>query len=142
MMEKNSVLIEETLNAPAEKVWAALTQIDQLKQWYFDFPEFKPEVGFEFQFYGGDGGEQYLHLCKIIEVIEEKKLEYSWRYDGIEGISYISFELFPENERTRLTLAHIGLATFPKNHPDFKRENFEAGWTEIIGTSLKDFVEI
>jgi hypothetical protein len=27
------------------------------------------------------------------------------------------------------------------NNPDFDKKNFMAGWTQIIGTSLKDFVE-
>jgi hypothetical protein len=33
------------------------------------------------------------------------------------------------------------LETFQKNNPDFARESFAAGWTELIGTLLKQFVE-
>ena len=36
--------------------------------------------------------------------------------------------------------AYAGLETFPK-HPSFVRENFERGWSEIIGSSLKSFLE-
>ncbi len=67
---------ERIYNATVDKVWKAITDKDQMKQWYFDLAEFWPEAGFEFQFYGqGKEGEQYLHLCKITEVIKEKKLQ-------------------------------------------------------------------
>jgi len=141
-MEQNTISLEETFNAPVEKVWQAITDIDQLKIWYFDFPEFKPEVGFEFQFYGqGQGGEKFLHLCKVIEVEFEKKLQYSWRYDGFEGISFLTFELFPQDEKTILNFSHVGLATFPRNNPDFSIESFTQGWTQLLKSSLKNFVE-
>lgn len=142
MQNNEPFVIERTYNASTEKVWKAITDKDQMKQWYFDIANFKPEVGVEFEFYGGSPeGIQYRHLCKIIEVIKGKKLTYSWRYDGYEGNSYVTFELFPEGEKTRLKLTHKGLETFPANNPDFAKKNFAEGWNEIIGSILKDFVE-
>jgi len=136
------VIKEVLLNASASKVWKAITDKDEMKQWYFDLKEFKAEVGFEFQFYGGDEKKQWLHICKITEVIVEKKLTHSWKYAGYEGISYVTFELFPEGNKTRLKLTHTGLESFPVGEvPEFGRENFDEGWTSIIGTSLKEFVE-
>jgi uncharacterized protein YndB with AHSA1/START domain len=141
MQTESAFRIERTFNAKIKKVWHAITDKDAMKQWYFEFKEFRPEIGFEFSFSGGPEDRQYLHLCKITEVIPEKKLTYSWKYDGYAGISYVTFELFEEGEHTRLVLTHAGLESFPTDQPDFARENFEAGWNEIIGASLKDFVE-
>lgn len=135
------LVVEEILNAPVNRVWNAITDKDEMKRWYFDFAEFKPIVGFEFQFYGGTEEKQFLHLCKIIEVFPDQKLSYSWRYDGYTGNSVVIFELFEEGEQTRLKLTHEGLETFPSETRDFNRENFFAGWTYIIGTSLKEFVD-
>ena len=140
-MKQEPFVIERTLNAPIEKVWRAITDKDQMKQWYFDLADFKPEPGFEFQFVGGKDDRSYLHLCKITEVIPQKRLQYSWRYDGYEGISFVTFELFAEGNKTRLVLTHEGLETFPETNKDFAKENFAAGWTDIIGRSLKEFVE-
>ena len=136
-------IIERSLNAPRKRVWRAITNKDDMKKWYFDLPEFTPEVGFEFQFTGGqEGGIQYLHRCRVTEVIPEKKITYSWRYEGYEGMSHVTFELFDEgDQKTKIKLTHTGLDTFPKDNPDFDAKNFEAGWTEIIGTHLKNFVE-
>lgn len=141
LMKTEPVVIERTFDAPLQIVWRALTDIDQIKQWYFNLSEFKPEVGFEFQFLAGQDKKKYLHLCKITEVIPEKKLEYTWRYDGYEGLSCVSFELFGEGNKTKLKLTHKDLDTFPSSNPDLAQDNFEEGWTSIIGTSLKIFLE-
>ena len=124
-MANTPFVIERTFNAHISKVWKAITDKNEMKQWYFDLAEFKPEVGFEFQFKGGkDEYHQYLHLCKITEVAPEKMLTYSWRYDGYEGISYVTFELSSEGNNTRLKLTHKGLETFPTSNPDLPTENF------------------
>ena len=134
-------IIERTYNAPVEKVWKAITDKEQMKQWYFDIAEFKPVPGFEFQFYGeSPEGDKFLHLCKITEVIPNKKLSYSWRYEKYEGSSVVSFELFAEGSSTRVKLTHEGIHTF-KGHKNLAKESFAEGWTYILGTALKEFVE-
>lgn len=140
-MSNEPFVIERTFNAPAATLWKAITDKHEMKQWYFDLAEFKAEVGFEFQFSGGPSPErQYLHLCKVTEVVAGKKLAYSWRYDGYAGNSLVTFELFAEGNGTRIRLSHAGLETFPQE-PDFAENNFVEGWTDIIGRSLKEYVE-
>ncbi len=140
-MRAEPLIKEIKLNAPISKVWEAITDKEQMKKWYFDLVDFRPEVGFEFQFEGGDANKSYLHLCKVTEVIEGRKLTYSWRYDGYEGNSFVTWELFDENGKTRLKLTHAGLETFPESNPDLARKNFEMGWDEIIGKSLVNYLE-
>jgi len=134
------LVVERTFDAPVSLVWKALTDRDDIKQWSFDIREFAPEVGFEFQFYGGDKTTQYLHRCKVTEAIPNKRLAYTWRYEGHAGDSLVTFELFAEGNKTRLRLTHAGLETFPKL-PAFAKANFLEGWTDIVGNSLKNFVE-
>jgi len=141
-MKNEAFTIERILNAPVEKVWKAISDKKEMKQWYFDLAEFKPEPGFEFEFTGGTpDGIQYVHLCKITEVVINKKLTYSWAYKGYEGISYVTFELFKEGDKTKLKLTHSGLESFPASNKDFARTNFEAGWNGIIGRSLPGYLE-
>ena len=135
-----AVVIERTFATPVARVWKALTDVGEMKQWYFDLKEFKPEVGFEFEFIVEHEGMKYHHLCKITEVIPQRKLAYTWRYEGHEGNSLVTFELFAEGNKTQLKMTHEGLDTFPKT-PSFARKNFMEGWTQIIGSSLKEFVE-
>lgn len=141
-MNNEPFVIERTLNAPTQKVWEALTDKEKMKQWYFDLSDFRPEVGFEFSFPGkGNEGQDYMHLCKITKVEPGKLLQYSWRYRDYAGNSFVTFELFPEGNTTRLKLTHEGLETFPSDTKDFARESFVGGWTYLIGTSIREFVE-
>ncbi len=134
--------LEHVYNTSVKKVWEAITDKAKMKQWYFDLSEFKPEVGCEFSFSGkGSKGDTYIHLCKIIEVIEYEKLSYSWTYKDLPGYSIVTFELFEDGKnKTRLKLTHAGLETFPGTG-DFAPSSFKAGWNELIGTQLKNFVE-
>ena len=135
------VVVERTFAAPVERVWKAISTKEDMKRWSFDIQQFKPEVGFEFAFTAGPKeGVQYLHKCKVTEVIPQKKLSYSWRFEGYAGDSLVTFELSAEGNKTRLRLTHTGLETFPPIS-DFARENFVLGWTSLIGKSLKGFVE-
>lgn len=141
-MNNRIVVIERTYDAPIEKVWEAITNKDQMKHWYFDVTDFKAEVGFEFQFSAESNGKTYLHKCKIVEANPITKIAYTWSYEGYIGQSLVTFELFSEEkDKTRLKLTHSDLDTFSKDNPAFSQENFNEGWKNILGRSLRKFVE-
>lgn len=139
-MSAQPIIVEKVVNAPVSRVWKAITDKKQMKEWYFDIAAFEPKLGFEFQFEGGNEGRVYVHLCKITEVVENKKLQHTWSYKGYEGISVVTWELTDMGGKTKVKLTHTGLETFPKL-ADFDRKNFEGGWNEIIGSLLPNFVE-
>ena len=141
-MNNQPIVLEKTFHAPVNRVWQAITNKDEMKKWYFDLADFKAEKGFKFQFTAGEeGGRQFLHLCEITEVIPQKKLTYSWRYDGFTGNSFVTFELFEQGDKTLLKLTHEGIETFPNETSDFAKENFVEGWNQIINISLKEYLE-
>lgn len=139
-MQKQPLIIERTYNAPAEKVWSAITDASKMRQWYFDLEEFKPVVGFTFEFSAECEGVHYLHTCEVTEVKDCEKITYSWKYRDYPGMSYVTWELFPDGEKTRLVLTHTGLETFPP-HKDFTRESFTGGWTYFLGEALTKYLE-
>lgn len=134
-------VIERIFDATPERVWQAITDKQQMKQWYFDIADFKAEVGFRFSFEGKSDDKVYVHLCTVTEVIPGRKLAYSWTYQDYEGYSVVSMELFPEHGKTKLVLTHEGLETFPQNSKDFAADSFAKGWTYIIGTALGKFID-
>lgn len=136
--DSEPLVVEHTFDAPVQKVWEAMTRVEGIQRWFFDLKEFKPEVGFKFEFAVEHEGFTYRHLCQVTDVIPQKRLAYTWRYDGYEGDSLVTFELVAEGDKTRLRLTHDGLETFPKT-PQFARKNFLQGWTHISG-ALKDYV--
>jgi len=141
-MTAGAFTIERLYKSPVHKVWDAITNKDKMKVWYFDLAEFKAEVGFEFRFTGGPSPEkQYLHICEVTEVVLGKKLTHSWRYEGEPGISYVTWELFDQGDATLVRLTHANLESFNSGNPDLARENFVKGWTSIVGSSLKAYLE-
>lgn len=138
-MEHKPLVIEQEFNATTEQVWNAITDKELMKKWYFDIPNFKPELGAKFNFEGGTEEDRYIHLCEILELVPNEKIKYSWEYEGHLGTSFVSFELTPIGEKTILKLTHEGIETFVL--PDFKYENFVGGWNYLILESLKKFLE-
>jgi len=142
-MKNEQVVVERTYNAPVKSVWEAITNIEKMQQWYFPMlEEFEPEVGFETRFDVTTPDKVYGHIWKIKEVIPFKKISYEWKFGGYPGDSVVSWELFPDGEGTRLVLTHTGVETFRVDlHPDLAINNFVAGWTDFIGTKLREYVE-
>jgi len=142
-MKNEAVVIRRTYDAPVEKVWKAITDKDQMKQWYFDtLEDFKPEPGFTTRFDVKNDNKIFPHIWKVTEVVPGKKIAYEWKFGGYPGNSLVTFELSAEGDKTTLTLTHSGLETFdPAVYPDLAKENFVKGWTYFTGTALKKFVE-
>ena len=142
-MKKDQVIIERTVNAPVDRVWKAITDKDQMKQWYFNaLDDFKPEVGFQTQFNVRNGGKDYLHIWKVTEVRPGKRISYEWKFGGFPGNSLVTFELTAAGKKTKVKLTHENIETFlPERNPALAKKNFEEGWTSLIGSLLKGFVE-
>ncbi|PSK91439.1 SRPBCC family protein [Taibaiella chishuiensis] len=139
-METKPLILEYTYAAPPTQVWQALTDPAHMKAWYFDIPGFKPEPGFRFSFSAGSPEQQYVHQCRITEALAPETLAYTWAYEGYKGSSEVCFTLYPEDGQTRLVLEHEGLDSFPQE-PAFARDSFLQGWTMILGTNLKQYLE-
>ena len=141
-MKAEKVIVERTFNSPADKVWSAITDLKEMRNWYFQLEEFEPRVGFKFDFMGGpEDGKQYLHLCEVTEVIEGKKIAYSWRYDNYPGNSLVCWELLDKGEQTLLRITHTGLETFAGIGAEFEKNSFNEGWNYFLYTSLKEYLE-
>lgn len=140
-MNSQPIVVERLFNAPISKVWKAITDVDEMRNWYFDLELFKAEPGFKFQFLAGSDSKKYLHFCEVTEVIKESKLTYSWRYDGNPGNSFVTFELFEQGGKTLLRLTHEGVESFTSGGPDFAKTSFIGGWTYFVDTALPGYLE-
>ncbi|WP_031529529.1 SRPBCC family protein [Dyadobacter crusticola] len=130
---------EFTYNVPIEKAWKALTNKEEMKIWYFpQLRHFEPVVGFKFEFDDDNAGYQKEWI--VTKVMEGKTLAHSWAYKGYPGTSDVVFDLFSENEKTRLRVTQTQLESFP-DHPHFRRERFEIGWDNLLGQNLRKLLE-
>ena len=66
---------EVVLEAPVEEVWAALTEPEQLEQWFANTVELELVPGGEGIFRWGDGDERHA----VVETVEpERRFEFTW----------------------------------------------------------------
>ena len=136
------IVVEQTFNASIETVWKAITDIDLMRQWYFEnIPSFEPEVGFETQFDVQSESRNFLHLWTVTDVDPPQKIAYRWRYEEYPGDSIVTFQLSEVDGATRLTLTVHVLEDFPDDIPEFRRESCMEGWHYFIGKRLKAFLE-
>jgi uncharacterized protein YndB with AHSA1/START domain len=134
-------VIERTYDAPVAAVWQAITEPAAIREWFMPFEGFQPEVGCDFTFTAQDPDNvSWVHLCTVKEVVPQKKIAYTWRYEGQPGDTLVTMELKPDGPGTHIKLTHSGLDTLPKLSA-FARENFVAGWNELIGSLLKAHVQ-
>ena len=134
-MKKNNepLIVTRQLKASIKSVWNAITQHNQMKQWFFEQIEnFEPVVGFETSFLVKSGERIFPHLWKIIEVIEESKIVYSWKYEGYAGDSFVTFYLVENNSGTNITITTEIIKDFTDSIPEFQPESCIAGWKYFL----------
>lgn len=135
------VIVEITTNATIEKVWSAITALEQMTQWFFkNIETFEPNVGFKTQFVVQVEERKFTHLWAITEVIPNKKITYNWQYKEYDGDSFVTFDLSKKDTGVQLKLTHTVTADFTNDIPEFSRESCLAGWNYFIGEQLKGYL--
>lgn len=136
------IVVEQTFDTSLDTVWKSITEINLMRQWYFEnIPAFKPEVGFETSFMVQSGDRDFLHMWKVTEVVPRKKISYDWKFEGYPGESSAAFELFDNGKSTMLRLTVTVGEDFPEDIPEFKRESCIDGWKYFIKERLKRYLE-
>jgi uncharacterized protein YndB with AHSA1/START domain len=136
------VVVEEIFNCSIKKVWNSITNLNEMKQWYFNnIPSFKAEIGFKTEFMVQSEERKFTHLWTVTAVKPFKKIVYNWTYKEYAGNSFVSFELFEEKNGTKLRVTSKVIEDFPENIPEFKTESCKAGWEYFIKQNLKKYLE-
>ena len=71
------IVVEQTFDVSREALWKAITERDQMVNWFFSgIPDFRPEAGFETQFVVDTGEQEFNHLWRITEAVPGEKVVY------------------------------------------------------------------
>jgi uncharacterized protein YndB with AHSA1/START domain len=136
------ITVQYKIYAPAEKVWKALTDKNEMKSWYFDIHDFTLEAGKEFNFYEPGEAKKYHHQCHILEIIPNQKLKHTWSYPELsDAITTVTWDLQKEDTGTLVTLTHDDIEGFDSLGENFSKKSFTEGWNGIIGKSMKEYLE-
>ena len=130
-----------TINAPASKVWDALTNPSLIKQYLFGTEAVSDwKAGSPLIFKGVWEGKEYLDKGVILRSEPEKLFEYTYlsSFSGLadvpENYSIITFEIQPDNGRTSLGIRQSNILT------EQAKTHSEENWGGVLKT-LKELVE-
>jgi uncharacterized protein YndB with AHSA1/START domain len=150
----DTIRLERLLDAPAETVWRYLTQAELRSQWFMGGTDATPGGEFDLlvdhdnlsddevpypEGYAASKGMTWTE--KVIRFDPPRLLETTFQ-GGKNG--RVTFELFPENGKTRLVLTHSGIVS------PVGAQDFGSGWNShltvleerLAGRSVRNFWEL
>jgi uncharacterized protein YndB with AHSA1/START domain len=140
-VKDSPIIVEQLFHNSVDEVWKAITELDQMKEWFFDnIPDFKPEVGFRTQFNVNAPSRYFMHLWEVTKVMPNKMIVTNWRFEELEGNSLVIFELTSIGNKTKLTVTNKLTQDFDDSIPEFKRESCIGGWNYFIKERLVQFL--
>jgi uncharacterized protein YndB with AHSA1/START domain len=147
----DTIRLERTLDASAETVWRYLTESELRSQWFMGGTDASPNGEFELlvdhdklsdeavpypESYASFKGSVWTE--KVVRFEPPRLLETTFQ-SGKNGT--VTYELFPEGDRTRLVLTHSGIVS------GTGAQDFGSGWNshltvlqeKLAGRSVRDF---
>ena len=127
------------IRTTAEKLWSALTDGNQMKEYWFGM-QFKTEwkTGAEWQMVFPDG--RVADTGEILELEPPKRIRLKWRNEfrpelKAEGFAHCTIELEPYGESVRLSISH----SIERAESKFIKA-VSGGWPKIL-SNLKSLLE-
>ncbi|HKC04157.1 MAG TPA: SRPBCC family protein [Sphingomicrobium sp.] len=147
----DAIRLERTLDAPADKVWRYLTEADLRREWFMGGTDARPDSEFELindhdnlsteaapypESYAQYKGTKWNE--KVLRFDPPRLLETTFQ-GGKNG--QVTYELFPEGDRTRLVVTHSGITS------GTGAQDFGSGWNshmtvlqeKLAGRSVPNF---
>ena len=130
-----------TVNASVNRVWQAITNPREIEKWMLMVTDFTAEVEKKFTF-RSEPTENWdgIFNCKVQEVVENKKLVYTWNTGFINADTVVTIELKQKGNKTELTLIHSGWEKLATNQEQTKNSHSE-GWDLRFVQKLKELIE-
>ncbi|GMQ25722.1 hypothetical protein Aoki45_24040 [Algoriphagus sp. oki45] len=140
METKHQIQYKTKINAPFEKVWAALTKPEIVKQYFFGTDIVTSwNVGEPIVFQGEWEGQKYEDKGEILEYEHNKRLAYSYlsnwsgKEDLPENYLWVCYEVTPNDNGTELTISQT-------NYDEERAKHSEGNWASIVD-EMKKIVE-
>lgn len=130
-----------TIDAPVSKVWQALTDPAQIKQYLFGTNTVSDwKKGSPISYEGEWEGKKYKDKGTIIEIVPEKLLHTTYwssmggKEDKPENYNNVIYELQPQNGKTMITISQDNIDT------EEQLKHMEQNWALVLD-SMKKLLE-
>jgi uncharacterized protein YndB with AHSA1/START domain len=150
----DTIRLERTLDAPVDKVWRYLTVADLRREWFMGGTDARADGEFELlNDHDNLSSEEAPYPESYAQYKGTKWHEKVLRFDPLRLLATtfqggkngtVTYELFPEGERTRLVLTHSGIQSGTGS------QDFGSGWNshmtvlqeKLAGRSVPNFWEL
>ena len=148
--DQDAIVSEIFIAAPPERVFQALIDPQQVRQWWTSEECPIESFALEARLGGGwcydtshstltvNGVSKFHCEGEVLEFDPPRRLAYSWIanwHDQPSQRTVVRWELFRSGNGTRLKVTHSGLAALPN-----ARKDYRGGWPGVVEL-LKNFVE-
>jgi uncharacterized protein YndB with AHSA1/START domain len=139
-MEKLTVERNIWINAPRERVWQAITNAEEINQWWGgDYWEISAlEIGATIKF--GDPNDLMLATVAVVDPPREFSIQWPPQEQFHSIPIYTTYVLTEENDGTRVMVSETGFEALPD---DIRQKRFDstAQGYETVLAGLKTFIE-
>lgn len=130
-------VIEQTMTVKANvgEVWHALTDKDELENWWGEGVVIQPRVGGKFQErWEEDNGTRQLATGRIKVAKVNKEITFTWREkdwpkDSFTKCTFLIEPVAPGRNISRVTMKHVGWETLPEESRTQMLNDFKVGWS-------------
>jgi uncharacterized protein YndB with AHSA1/START domain len=148
--DEDSVVSEIDIAAPADRVFKALTDASELKEWFTDAQspvktwEMDPRIDGAYRYTTEkaaivvNGVSEFECHGHIVEYDPPRVLAYTWFanwHDDPTRRTVVRWELTPEGNGTHVKVTHSGLTHLP-----IARKDYSGGWPGVV-EKLKHYVQ-
>jgi uncharacterized protein YndB with AHSA1/START domain len=124
---KDLITRQHTFQSPISLVWDARTLEEEISSWFIK-ADFKAEVGYHYTF----THENTRIVGDVLRVVPVTELIYTWKVEGTDVVTTVSWKLEEVDGGTLLTLEHSGISQYPGESAVVMFNNFEGGWDMCI----------
>ena len=134
--DTTTIVKDIDINAPAAKVFAALTDPNQLPQWWGEEGKYRVDrmesdlrPGGRWGSYGTSADGSTFSVEGMYRVVDAPhRLEMTWKHDWGENPeeTVVRYELTEANGTTHLRVTHSGFTS------QESRDNHSAGWDQVL----------
>ncbi len=141
---KEMIELSITVRANSVELWHALTDKDELENWWGDGVVIEPKLGGRFQEkWEDDEGNKQLASGKVLAIKNKKQITFSWTEKSWPKTAFTecTFEVEEAGPgKSTLTVRHGGWEKLPEALRKQALKDFKTGWSYHL-KELKEYLD-
>lgn len=132
-----------TVKSTVGELWYALTDSDELENWWGENVKLQAKVGGVFrEEWEDDDGNDQLATGKVLAVKDKKEITFTWKEKGWpkSAVTECTLKITNKDGKVGLTVSHSGWETLPEDRRKQVMKDFKVGWQYHL-KELKEYLD-